>query len=85
MINIKIIIFFFILTLFVVFTYRIENFSDNIFDKIGNKLVFSKQSNYQKIQVYQQNHILVFFDKIGPFTFKLLFTVNLMKKIIMSL
>lgn len=52
MINIKIIIFFFILILFVICRYNVENFSDNIFEEIGNKLVFSKTSRYQKIEVF---------------------------------
>lgn len=55
MINIKIIIFFFILILFIIFTYRVENFSDNIFTRIKNKLVLSKNSPYQKIEVYDFN------------------------------
>jgi spermidine synthase len=52
MINIRIIIFFFILLLFIIYTYRVENFANNIFDQIGNKLVFEKNSPYQKIEVY---------------------------------
>lgn len=55
MINIKIIIFFFIITLFIIFAYRVENFADNIFNKIENKLVLSKKSPYQKIEVYDFN------------------------------